>query len=128
MELILGYRGTLFIDIDGTLLNCSTEEPLPFAVEKINEAYTKGYMIILTTMRGGDSKVSGCDNYPQIPCLLTIKQLKEIGLKYHTVIWNCPSPRIVLNDEGAIAHNHPRDGSWEKYNFIATKENNEQKK
>lgn len=118
MGQIIRCCGSLFVDIDGTLLHQSTEEPLPFAVEKLNAAYDKGYMVILTTMRGGDSKVSGGDNYPQIPCHLTVKQLKEIGIKYHTIIWNCPSPRIVINDEGAMAYSHPVDGSWEKYVFF----------
>lgn len=115
--MIIKYGGSLFVDIDGTLLHCSTEEPLPFVIEKLNAAYDKGYMIILTTMRGGDSKLDGGDNYPQIPCHLTLKQLGEIGLKYHSIIWNCPSPRTVINDEGAKAINHPVDGSWEKYIF-----------
>lgn len=107
-----GVRGTLFIDIDGTIVDHGTDEPLPYAVEKINRAYDRGYTVILTTLRGegytGDSLYS---------CASTLRLLKAIGLKYHTIIWNCQSPRIVINDEGARSIEHPSNGSWEKYEF-----------
>lgn len=105
-------KGTLFIDIDGTIVNAGTEEPLPFAVEKINKAYDDGYMIVITTLRG-----SGFVNDSKYACVETERLLKSIGLKYHHIVWNCQSPRIVINDEGAVAINHRGNTSWEKYDF-----------
>lgn len=112
MSMIVVVKGTLFVDIDGTLINAPNEEPLPFAVEKINKAYDDGYMIVVTTMRG-----TGYTNESRLSCPETLRLLKTIGLKYHEIIWNCPSPRIIINDEGAVAINHPCNSSWEKYQF-----------
>jgi ribonucleotide monophosphatase NagD (HAD superfamily) len=112
MGFVQGARGALFIDIDGTIVNHGTDTPVPFAVEKINRAYDKGYTIILTTLRG-----DGWADQTHLTCMSTLRLLKDIGLKYHHIIWNCQSPRIVINDEGAIAINHPANGSWENYEF-----------
>jgi len=112
MQLVTGVRGTLFIDIDGTIVDHGTDVPLPGAVEKINEAYDKGYMIVLTTLRG-----EGYTTQSKFSCPETLRLLRAIGVKYHTVIWNCPSPRIVINDEGAAAIKHPANGSWAGYAF-----------
>jgi len=110
--MIRGLLGTLFIDIDGTILNESTEDALPFAVQKINAAYDKGYMIVLTTMRG-----SGDVYEATAACSTTLQSLKDIELKFHFIIWNSPSPRTLINDEYAAAIKHPRNGSWEGYSF-----------
>lgn len=112
MNSIVIVRGTLFIDIDGTIVDSGTEEPLPGAVEKINKAYDDGFMIVITTMRG-----RGYVMESHLSCQETLKLLKGIGLKYHSVIWNCPSPRTIINDEGAVAINHKPNSSWEGYNF-----------
>jgi hypothetical protein len=112
MNLINVVRPTLFTDIDGTIVDTGTEEPLPFAVERINEAYDRGHMIILTTMRG-----SGFSHQSRLCCAETLRLLKSIGLKYHDILFNIPSPRIVINDEGAGAINHPTNSSWEHYTF-----------
>ena len=112
MQLITGARGTLFIDIDGTIVDHGTDEPLPGAVEKINEAYDRGYMIVLTTLRG-----SGWAMQSKYSCPETLRLLKAIGLKYNEIIWNCPRHRILINDEGAAAIQHPANGSWDKYVF-----------
>jgi hypothetical protein len=112
MGKIIGVRGSLFIDIDGTMVDSGTDEPLPFAIEKINKAYDDGYMIILTTLRG-----EGYAHNSRFACQETLSLLRLIGVKYHHIIWNCPSPRIVFNDEGAEAVKHPSNSSWEKYEF-----------
>jgi histidinol phosphatase-like enzyme len=105
-------RGTLFIDIDGTIISSESGEPLSQAVEKINKAHADGYLIILTTLRGAwfapDSIYSTTE---------TLRLLKSIGLIYDHIIWDCPSPRKIINDDGAAAINHPRNSGWENYNF-----------
>lgn len=105
-------KGTLFVDLDGTVLNSVNEEPLPCAVEKINKAFDDGYMIVITTYRG--------DNYPTVnpySRLSTSRTLKAIGLKYHHIIWNSPSPRILINDDVCGAIQHKPNTGWEEYEF-----------
>jgi hypothetical protein len=99
-----------FLDIDGTIVHTDTEEPLPGAVKAINELYEKGAMIVLTTLRGDGYAEAGYG--VRFSRTNTIKMLKRIGLKYHHIIWNCPSPRIVINDDGAKAVNHPKNSAW----------------
>ena len=108
MEVIEIVKGTLFIDLDGTILHTETEEPLPYAVEKINKAYDEGYIIILTTFRGVNWKI-----FSPYSLQNTEKTLKIIGLKWHKIIWDSPSPRII-NDESVVAYQYPQNKSWEK--------------
>jgi hypothetical protein len=108
MGLIEVAKGTLFIDLDGTALHSDTEEPLPYAVEKINKAYDEGYMVILTTFRGANWEISSSYSIPN-----TMRTLKIIGLKHHLIVWDSPSPRIIINDEEVVAYQHPCNGSWE---------------
>jgi len=102
-------KGTLFIDIDGTIFNDTTEEPLPFAVEKINKAYNDGYVIILTTFRGENWEVTN-----RFSKVNSLRLFKSVGLKYHHIIWDSPSPRMIINDDICMAYQHPCNGSWEK--------------
>ena len=101
-------RGTLFIDIDGTVFHDETEEPLPYAVEKINKAYDDGYVIILTTFRGENWDVTN-----RFSKVNSLRLFKSVGLKYHHIIWDSPSPRIIINDDKCGAYRHPKNSSWE---------------
>jgi hypothetical protein len=105
-------KGTLFIDIDGTVLHTDTEEPLPYAVEKINKAYDDGYVVILTTFRGVNWKITS-----PYSVVNTERTLKSIGLKWHTIVWDSPSPRIIINDESVVAYQHPKNKSWKEINL-----------
>lgn len=109
-----GKLATFFIDIDGTIIRWSDEKPIESAVKTINAWYDAGHRIVLTTMRG-DRISDGPD------CRFSVKntlaELEEIGLKYHDILWDCPSPRVVINDAGAGAIDHPKDDEWE-YNII----------
>ena len=77
--------------------------------EKINEAYDNGYMVVITTYRGENWGVTS--PYSKVN---TERLLKSIGLKYHHIIWDSPSPRIIFNDDAVAAYQHPQDESWEK--------------
>lgn len=112
MEVIEIVKGTLFIDLDGTVLHTETEEPLPYAVEKINKAYDDGYVVILTTFRGVNWEISSIYSVPN-----TERTLKSIGLKWHKIIWDSPSPRIIINDDDVAAYRFPCNGSWEEINL-----------
>ena len=102
-------RATFFIDIDGTIIRWSDRKPAENAVETVNAWYEAGHRIVLTTYRGD---VIGRDQ-PRFSVASTIKELEDIGLKYHDILFDCPSPRIVINDGGAGAIDHPPDGRWD---------------
>ena len=102
-------KGTLFIDIDGTIVHSATGVPLPNVVEKINKAYDKGYFIILTTFRGDKN----WDNLSLFSKDNSIQLLKIIELKYHEVVWDSPSPRIIINDDVCVAHQVKENEGWE---------------
>lgn len=106
---IIVIRGTLFIDLDGTVFHDETEEPLSQAIEKINKAYDDGFIIILTTYRGENWDVTN-----RFSKVNTLRLLKMHELKYHHIIWDSPSPRIVINDDVCGAYQHPRNEGWEK--------------
>jgi len=109
MGLIQVSKGTKFIDLDGTVLHTETEKPLPGAVEKINKAYDDGAMIVLTTFRGANWDIIHPFSIPN-----TGRMLKSIGLKYHQIVWDSPSPRTIINDEEVHAIKHPCNSGWEE--------------
>jgi len=106
-------RGTLFIDLDGTVLRSTDETPLPGAVDKINEAYDNGFMIVITTYRGNNYLAPHKYSVSE-----TLQTLKVAGLKYTDIIWDSPSPRVVINDDVCGHIQHPKDADWSEYNFI----------
>jgi len=108
-------KGTLFIDIDGTILHSDTEQPLSGAIEKINKAYNDGFRIVLTTFRGGEWKITH-----RFSKINTERTLKSINLKFHEIIWDSPSPRIIINDDQVLAIKHEKDKSWDYINFEDT--------
>jgi hypothetical protein len=104
--------GAIFIDLDGTVLNWSTGELCDGAYEKLKRWHELGFKIYFTTARG--------DNWhPDTPYSIrnTAIRLEELGVSQFCdqIIWDVPSPRIIMNDEGAIAINHPKNGSWVDY-------------
>jgi hydroxymethylpyrimidine pyrophosphatase-like HAD family hydrolase len=91
-----------FIDLDGTFFKWGTQEPLPGAVETVQRLEAEGNMIVWTTLRDPQDPVKG---YPQ-----TIRAFRELGIKSEAIIWGCPSPRIVVNDDGAFGVNVEQNG------------------
>jgi hypothetical protein len=86
---------TYFVDIDGTIikyrkfteLNKTPPEPIQDVIDYLNEQFTNGAVIIVTTARP--------DSYQ----LLTEHELNLIGLKHNQIIMNCGrGSRIILND------------------------------
>lgn len=74
----------IYVDIDGTI--CSSEndynnsKPDKNSIQKINDLYDKGNIIVYYTARGQKSKKDWTE--------LTKKQLKDWGCKYHELIMN----------------------------------------
>jgi hypothetical protein len=88
---------TLFIDIDGTLVeNCSEffsprwghSGPLQDNIDKINSLFNSGSVkVILTTSRKSESDSETRD------------QLERLGIKYHQIIYDLyHAKRIIIND------------------------------
>ncbi len=87
-----------FIDLDGTFFVFGTNSPLPGAVETVSALLRQGHQVIFTTQRGERTSAE-----------LALKQLLKISVP---VIADVASPRIVINDFGAVAINHPTNAPW----------------
>jgi hypothetical protein len=92
---IVVVKGTIFCDVDGTLVNSGTKEPIQENIDQINKAYDDGYKIVLTTFRGNENW--GANSFYNERFSLILFQ--RIGLKYHQIVWNSPSPRVIINDD-----------------------------
>lgn len=90
-------RGTIFLDIDGTLLKhhgsltgLSLKEPilLEGVLEKLNKWEGEGFNIVLTTGRKESQRA------------LTERQLESLGIFYdHLLMGIGGGPRYLINDE-----------------------------
>lgn len=96
---------TLFSDLDGSAFYWGTNQFVPGAYEQLKKFHSQGNQIIFTTARNGLWEVAS-------PVEKYLKSLFPDCL----VLFNISSPRIVLNDAGARAINHPRDAAW-NYDF-----------
>ena len=84
-------------DIDGTLCTKDHEDyvhakPFLDRVKKVNALYDNGNKIIIFTARGAATGI----NWEE----LTIRQLKDWGLKYHELRFGKPHADIFIDDKG----------------------------
>jgi len=85
------YKGTIFIDFDGTIVKHEVEHTgkvkvLPGARKQLNKWYDQGYYIVITTGRPNNS--------PNLHAIL-----RKIDIPYHYILFNLPSgPRYLIND------------------------------
>lgn len=95
-------------DLDGTLFEHGTNTPLPGAKEMIAGLRAKGADIYITTYRG-----ERWGNHPIFNANSTLVAVKEhFGVNYGEIIMGSHSPRVVINDSGAAAHNHVPGAPW----------------
>jgi histidinol phosphatase-like enzyme len=98
---------TLFLDIDGTVVD-RHNQPIPGAVAAVKKLKERGFFIIITTFRGpanwADDDKFGVSE--------SLKLFAEIGLPSDHIVWNCPSPRIVVNDDDCFAHRRVPNAEW----------------
>jgi len=111
---------TFFVDLDGTLVTNRGQfsfptwekvTPLEENICCINSLYDNGAHIIITTAR------------PESFRDMTLTQLKEVGIRYNSLIMGLPhSRRFLINDfassnpyPSAVAINLPRDGSLKQF-------------
>lgn len=113
--------GTIFLDIDGTLLKhqgsltlLMTEPPqiISGVIDKLNEWEGRGFNIVLTTGRKESQRA------------LTERQLENLGIFYDQLIMGIGGgPRYLINDkkpdgkETAFAFNVKRNGGLEDVIF-----------
>lgn len=100
-------KGSLFIDVDGTIIDTTTNLPIQGQVEEVNKQYDAGWFIVITTYRGYNWKVGTMYHATE-----TLRLFKDIGLKYHTIVWDSPNPRVILNDEGCQAIKVKTNVGW----------------
>jgi glycerol-3-phosphate cytidylyltransferase len=105
-------------DIDGTL--CTTDashdyalaKPLVEIIDSVNSLYEQGHHITLFTARGASSKIDWHD--------LTVKQLSDWNVKYHTLIdKHKPSYDLFIDDKAISADEWKRRISKKIVGFLA---------
>ena len=96
---------TYVFDIDGTLCTLTDGDyeqakPMIDRIEKVNELYDLGHIILLNTARG----MGRTDNAPLYAERLfkkfTEKQLEDWGVKYHKLFMGKPSGDVYIDDKG----------------------------
>lgn len=88
-----------FIDLDGTILFEGTNRPLPGAMRTLRGLMDQGHQIIFTTLR------------PSMFLGDIEKVLAAHGIMNALILTDVQSPRVVVNNEGAFAVNHPTNGA-----------------
>ena len=92
-------------DIDGTICSNSDgdydyAEPLQGRIDVVNKLYDEGHTIIFQTARGmgrtNDNQLSAYALFYD----LTLQQLENWGVKYHTLFLGKPSGDIYIDDKG----------------------------
>lgn len=82
------------IDLDGTL--CTQEKdyananPIQNRINKVNNLYNNGNIIIIFTARGSETNIDWTD--------ITLEQLRKWGVKYHHLIFGKPSADCYIDD------------------------------
>jgi len=96
------------IDLDGTILRAGTDDLLPGALDALKKIKADGHWLGITTQRGYNFPPLHRYHIVQSERLLrTIEE--QIGSRFDAVLWDVPSPRVVVNDSGAVAINLATD-------------------
>lgn len=90
-----------FIDLDGVFFKYGTMIAVPKAVEIVNKLMAHGDQVYFVTKRTTKNNIP-----PSLNVSNTKKTLQQLKVKYSGLIEGATSPRVVVNDEGAISLNH----------------------
>lgn len=110
-------------DIDGVVFYKGTNKPNKGAIESIKYLISQGNTVIFITKRNQINY----DN-PKLNLKQTKDTFKEIGLGQIKIIDNIPSPRYLINDEGAHAINLQTNAQMKLFQKDILKKNNIEKK
>lgn len=101
----------IFLDLDGTILQWRTNEPINGAVTLIHRLAEEEHQIIFTTRRGREP--DPFKDHEILSKEATEKVLKNLfpDIDYQ-IYYGVDSPRIVVNDEGCAAGNREKDEEW----------------
>ena len=94
-----------------------TETPLSGALEELTRFYKDGHQIVFTTQRK--------ENDPSFN-MEALRLFVKTHFPTAQILYDLTSPRIVFNDAGAIAIQHPKDKPWH-YDLLAMIEEQEEK-
>ena len=87
-----------FIDYDGTLVRFGTHELLPGVLETVHAWLRDGHQLYITTQRPDGKDV--------------LRNLRNNGIVPNAILTNVTSPRVIINDQGAISINRRTDSPW----------------
>lgn len=93
---------TYLLDFDGTFFRYGTMEPIEGAVEFVRELKQKGHHVVFLTAR---CRIH--NSPPNLTIEKTEQALAKLGVEYDDIICDVDSPRILINDDGAMAIEHP---------------------
>lgn len=91
-----------FIDMDDTIVSHGTNDLLDGALDSLKRIKAGGHQLFITTRRGDDWPAHHVYGRQ-----LTERFLRGLGVDIDGVVYNVDSPRIVINDGGAVGINHP---------------------
>ena len=96
---------TYVFDIDGTICisknsNYEKSEPITSRINKINDLYKEGNIIIFHTARGMGRYKNNVSDAEAEFYELTIKQLSDWKVKYHYLFMGKPSGDLYIDDKG----------------------------
>ncbi|SMP70481.1 ADP-ribosylglycohydrolase [Neorhodopirellula lusitana] len=93
---------TYLLDFDGVFFRYGTMEPIEGAVDYVNDLKSQGHKVIFLTAR---------QRYQNDPEHLTVEKTEQVlaslGVAFDSIVDGVSSPRVLVNDEGAFAINHP---------------------
>lgn len=101
-------KGAFFFDIDGVIFKAKSHEPIQGVLQVLNDLKNKGCKIILTTY-GGDENFPNSKKYSK---KVILKALEDAKVPYNDIVFDVPSPRIIINDSGCAAINRLEDMPW----------------
>jgi len=90
-------KNSYCFDIDGVLCTNTEGEyekakPISKAIDSVNRLYEEGHRITLHTARGSTTGIDWED--------VTVRQLKEWGVRYHELVMGKPTADIYIDDKG----------------------------
>ncbi len=95
----------MIADLDGSTFYWGTNAFVPGAYDHLRKFYDNGNQLVFVTQRDAEwERVSPVESY--------LKSLFPDCI----VLFGISSPRILINDAGAVAINHPKNAAWE-YEF-----------